>query len=190
VKRSRVEILLVVLTVLALSAGVVAGLLASRLPASSGRGENVSQPPLPPGGAMEKSLAEELQLTADQREQMRGIWEGVRDRMHQAFDQANDLQRQRDQRLVEILTTDEQRAQFAKITKEFSDKYDQLARERDDAFGSAVEKTKKLLNEQQRTKYEEILKRNVRPGSPGGPGAKIFRAPAVSPVSPASRPLK
>jgi len=171
---------------------VVAGLLASRLPASSS-GKNDSAPPappLPPGGSLEKSLAEELQLSADQREQMRGIWEGVRDRMHQAFDEANDLQRQRDERLVGILSSDEQRAQFAKISKEFAEKYNQLARERDEAFNAAVEKTKKLLSDEQRTKYEQILKRNVRPGSPGGPGGKIFVAPPGSPVSPATRPLK
>jgi Spy/CpxP family protein refolding chaperone len=180
-----------VLTVLALSAGVVAGLLASRLPVSSGRSDGVPPSAAPvPGGSMEKSLSEELQLTPDQREQMRGIWEGVRDRMHQAFDEANDLQRQRDQRLVEILATDEQRAQFAKISKEFEEKYNQIARERDEAFNAAVDKTKKLLSDQQRTKYEQILKRNVRPGSLGGAGAKIFVAPAVSPVSPATRPLK
>ena len=110
--------------------------------------------------------------------------------MHQAFDEANDLQRQRDERLVGILSSDEQRAQFAKISKEFAEKYNQLARERDEAFNAAVEKTKKLLSDEQRTKYEQILKRNVRPGSPGGPGGKIFVAPPVSPVSPATRPLK
>ena len=187
-KKTRVEILLVVLTVLAASAGVVAGLVAARLPASSARTSNVP-PPLPPG-PMEKSLADELGLSADQREQMRGIWEGVRDKVHQAFDEAQDLSRQRDERLVAILTTDEQKAQFAKITKEFDEKYNRLARERDEAFNSAVERTKKLLDETQRKKYEEILKTHVRPGSPGGPGGKMFVVPSVSSVPASTQPVK
>jgi Spy/CpxP family protein refolding chaperone len=192
VKRTRIEILLVVLTVMALSAGVVAGLVAARLPAATSAAKSDNVPPPIPPGPMEKSLAEELQLTADQREQMRAIWEGVRDKVHQAFDEAQDLGRQRDQRLVAILS-DEQKAQFEKISKEFAEKYNQLARERDDAFNGAVEKTKKLLNETQRKKYEEILKTHVRPGSPGGAGAgggKMIIASPVPTVPAASQPLK
>jgi Spy/CpxP family protein refolding chaperone len=188
VKKTRVEALLIVLTVLALSAGVVAGLVAARLPASSaGKGENAPPPPPMPPGPTEKSLADELQLNPDQREQMRGIWEGVRDKVHKAFDEAQDLQRQRDERFAAILTTDEQRAQFQKISKEFADRYDQLARDRDEAFNSAVEKTRKLLNETQRKKYEEILKSHVRPGPPGAGGGKMFIAPGAAPSTRPSR---
>ena len=187
-KRTRVEAMLIVLTVLALSAGVVSGLVAARLPGTAGgKSDNAPQPPpMPP--ATEKSLADELQLTPDQREQMRGIWEGVREQVHKAFDDAQDLQRQRDERIVAMLS-DEQKAQFQKMSREFADRYDQLARERDEAFNSAVEKTKKLLNESQRKKYEEILRTHVRPGPPGGatPSAKMFSAPAASP---STRPAK
>ena len=70
-KRSRLEILIVVISVLALSAGVVAGLLASRLPVST------NPLPVPPPGGMERSLAEELNLSEEQRTKMRGIWETV-----------------------------------------------------------------------------------------------------------------
>ena len=187
-KRTRIEILLVLLTVLALSAGVVAGLVAARLPASSAEKPANVLPPIAPG-PIERSLAKELQLTADQRDQMRSIWEGVRDKVHHAFDEAEDLGRQRDQRLVALLN-EEQKTQFERISREFAEKYDRLARERDDAFNGAVEKTKKILTEPQRKKYEEILRTHVRPGAPGGATGKLVVPSTDSVVPAASQPLK
>jgi Spy/CpxP family protein refolding chaperone len=179
--------------VLALCAGVVAGIVYARLPAagSAAKPDNTTPPPpmLPPDGAGEKTLADELQLSPEQRVQMRDIWEGVRDKVHQAFDEAQDLQRQRDERIVALLTTDEQKAKFQKLSQEFADRYDQLAKDRDEAFNSAVEKTKKLLTEEQRKKYEQILKTHVRPGPP--PDARARKMIIPSPANPAtSQPTK
>ena len=189
-KRTRVEVLLIVLTALALSAGVVAGLVYARLPGSTGtKGEPAGPTPpmLPPGASGERSLADELQLSQDQRVQMRDIWEGVRDKVHRAFDEAEDLQRQRDDRIISMLS-DEQKTRFEKLSQEFADRYDQLAAQRDEAFNTAVEKTKKLLNDEQRKKYEEILKTHVRPAPPpmSGRGARSGRKTVVVPANPAT----
>ena len=184
-RKSRVEALLIGLTVLALCAGVVAGIVYARLPSSAVKTDNTPPPPmLPPDGPGEKSLADELQLSPEQRVQMRDIWEGVRDKVHQAFDEAQDLQRQRDERIVALLTTDEQKARFQKLSQEFADRYDQLAKDRDQAFNSAVDKTKKLLNEEQRKKYDQILKTHVRPGPP--PDARARKMIIASPPNPAT----
>jgi Spy/CpxP family protein refolding chaperone len=192
VRKSRVEALLIGLTVLALCAGVVAGIVYARLPSagSAVKPDNTPPPPmLPPDGPGEKSLADELQLTAEQRVQMRDIWEGVRDKVHQAFDEAQDLQRQRDERIVALLSTDEQKAKFQKLSQEFADRYDQLAKDRDEAFNSAVEKTKKLLTDEQRKKYEQILKTHVRPGPPADArGRKMIIASPPNPAT--SQPVK
>ncbi len=184
-RKSRVEVLLIGLTALALCAGVVAGIVYARLPAGSIVKTDNSPPPpmLPPDGPGERSLADELQLTPEQRVQMRGIWEGVRDKVHRAFDEAQDLQRQRDERIAAMLN-DEQKARFQKLSQEFADRYDQLAKERNEAFDSAVDKTKKLLNEEQRKKYEQILKTHVRPVPPSDARTRKMIVP--SPADPAT----
>lgn len=147
-KRTRIEILLVGLTVLALSAGVVAGMLASRLPAS---GTHEAPPPGP------MALADELDLTPAQRDQMRQIWEPIRGEIQDCFRAADDLQKQRDQQIMAILD-DQQKGRFEKISTEFATKYQELENKREQTFQNAVERTKAILNETQRAKYEEILR--------------------------------
>ena len=168
-RRTRIEILLIGLTVVALSAGVVAGVLASRMPGSQ------SAP-----GAEQTPLAAELNLTPEQQAQMKEIWEGVRGRVHQSFEEAQKLQKQRDDALVAILN-DQQKAEFEKISKNFADRFDQIASGRDRSFQEAVEKTKKLLNDEQRKKYDEILKNRVQPGPGRGYGNPGGGVPAPTP---------
>ena len=164
-KKTRVVILLIGLTLLGLCAGAAAGLLASRATATSA-GTTTSVPPAPDHAA---PLAEELALNPEQREQMRQIWEGVRQQAHEAYDDAQRLQKQRDDALVAMLS-DEQKAQFEKISKDFADQFSDLEKKREQLFQDAVELTKKLLNEEQRRKYEQILKNRVPPGHKmGGP---------------------
>ena len=161
-RKTRIELLLIGLVVVALSAGVVAGVLASRLPA-------VNPGAAAPAGPGEMTpLAQELGLTADQQEKMKEIWEGVRERVHSTFDDAQRLQRERDDTLIALLNED-QKARFEKISKDFAARYEELSRERENTFKEAVERTKKLLNDQQRKKYDELLKSRAltRPG--GGP---------------------
>src|SRR4051794_32743783 len=93
-KTTRMKLLLIGLTVLGLSAGVVAGMLVSRLPASTADATPPGGPHGPPG--MSAALVEQLELTRDQQEKMRAIWESVRGDVQQCFQQAQDLQKQRD----------------------------------------------------------------------------------------------
>ena len=87
-RKSRMGTLLIGLTALALSAGVVAGMLVARFPGSN----QVQTPSLVPPPGYERSLADELALDPAQREQMRMIWEGVRGNVHRAFEEARKLQ--------------------------------------------------------------------------------------------------
>lgn len=178
-KRSRLEILLIVVAVLALSAGVVAGLLAARIPAANGSPPALA---IPGPGAMERSLGEELGLSPDQREKMREIWEGVHGQVQQTFEHAQALEKQRDEALVAMLN-DEQKAKFQSISKSFADRYDELSRQRNEIFEKAVAQTDKLLDEKQKQKYHDILKTHVRPEPPG---PRTFTAPASR--EPATRP--
>ncbi|MEA2736196.1 MAG: hypothetical protein QOE14_2647 [Humisphaera sp.] len=168
-RKKRIEILLIAVATLAMSAGVVAGLLASRLPSAAGprSATTTTQPAVPPPASFERTLADELQLRSDQRDHMREIWEGVRGKVHATFDSAQNLQKERDEALVALLN-DEQRVKFAKISKDYATRFDALTKLRDTTFEEAVKKTKEMLDPEQRSKYEEILRTHVRRGPPAG----------------------
>jgi Spy/CpxP family protein refolding chaperone len=180
---TRVQALLIGLTVLALGAGVAAGMLASRAtPPASGN------PTTGPAAPIDRTpLVQELNLTPEQRDRMREIWEGVRGQVHETFEDAKQLQRQRDDALVALLT-DEQKAQFEKISQDFKNQFDDLAKKRDKVFQSAVKRTKQLLNDEQRKRYEAILKNSVggpdgghEPGMPPPPPTATTPPPTTAP---------
>jgi Spy/CpxP family protein refolding chaperone len=154
----RKQVLLVALTALAAGAGTVGGLLMAR---GADAGAQAPPSPAPPGDRDRTPLVEDLQLTPDQREQMRVIWEGVRHKAHAAYEDAQRLQKQRDEAIIRLLN-DEQKAQFEKISKDHAQRFDELRRRRDETFESGVEQTKKLLDDTQRQKYDQILKTHVR----------------------------
>jgi hypothetical protein len=161
----RKQLLLVALTLLPIGAGIVAGMVAARLPSHSQSRE---------AAAAERaadSLSEQLGLSDEQAQQMRGIWENVREQVRSSYTDAEKLQRSRDEELVSLLNQ-EQKAKFEKISRSYSDKFAQLRHKRDQSFASAVEQTRNMLSEEQRQKYDEILRTHVRPdqiGQLGGP---------------------
>ena len=189
-RKKRTEILIILVAALAMSAGVVAGLLASRLPAGANQstGTTNANVTAPPPASFERTLADELALRDDQREHMRQIWEGVRERVHKTFDDAQNLQKERDEALVALLS-DEQRVKFAKISQDYANRFGELTKRRDATFEEAVEKTKQMLDPQQRAKYEEILKAHVRRGPPTGmPVLRDVGEPPPPPGAPPRTP--
>jgi len=168
-KKRRTEIVLIVgLTLIALSAGVFAGVLAVRLVSVSRAGSA--------NNGDHTFLSDELQLTATQRDEMRKIWEGVRKDAVDLYQKAQALQRERDEAIAKILT-DQQKAQFEEISKKFANDATDINRQREELYAKAIEQTNGLLNETQRQKYEQILKErigripeappNVSPSPPG-----------------------
>lgn len=147
-KKKRMEILLITLTVFALGAGVAAGLLAARLPGGSGAVQMTAD---------RSPLADELQLNDQQVTQMRDIWESVRGKTRGAYDEAQRLEKQRDQALLALLNDDQKQA-FEKISQDFARRYAELTQSRDQTFRDAVSATKQLLSDDQKKKYDEILK--------------------------------
>jgi Spy/CpxP family protein refolding chaperone len=154
-KKTKLQILLIGITVIALSAGIVAGILAARLPVA-----RAAQTTADASSVGEGSLSQELDLTPDQQAQMRSIWEPVRGHVHETFQYAQRLQKERDEALVALLN-DEQKARFEKISQDFANRFQELSKSRDRTFTDAVQKTRRLLNDIQRKKYDEILKNRV-----------------------------
>jgi hypothetical protein len=144
----RLKLVLIAASILALGAGVFAGMAVSRLPASSS-----SVVPVPSDNA---SVADALQLSDSQREQMRSIWEGVRSNVHQTFQSAQTIQKDRDAAIVAMLT-DSQKARYAALTQQAAEQFAALSAQRDQAFHDGVDQTRKILNDSQRQTYDRII---------------------------------
>ena len=143
---AKATVALVLAYVLALAAGTTSGVLAERLRSSP---SSTAAP-----------LAVQLQLSPDQCEQMRAVWQDVSDRVDDCYHQAETLEHQRDQALVNLLT-DEQKTKFAATDKIFAAKYAELSDRRQAAFQEAILKTKALLTPAQQVKYQEIVSQRL-----------------------------
>jgi hypothetical protein len=133
-----------------LSAGVVAGLLAARLPSVVSHEKIIR--------ASDSSLAGELGLGAEQRDAMRKIWIGVRDISQASYESAVKLKSEQDAAILALLPP-EKVAAYNEIQRTYAEKDAALIGRRKAAFEKAVKETRKILSPSQRAKYDEILKK-------------------------------
>jgi Spy/CpxP family protein refolding chaperone len=153
------RLLLVIAFLLALAAGLAAGVLASRLPMGA------KTAPTP-----HSQLADELQLTPAQSDRMKLIWEGTRDSLDDCFASARTLQQQRDDAVVSLLTP-EQKEKYVKINQDYVNQFADVTARREAAFQQAVKRTEEMLMPAQKLKYQEIIRSRMgQPGGQGGPG--------------------
>jgi Spy/CpxP family protein refolding chaperone len=123
----------------------------------------------------------DLKLTAEQKAPMDEIWNAVkRDSRKFQSEQRQALEKQRDEAIRAILT-EEQKLKYDGLLKDYAGKRAELDKTREKAFQEAVEKTKLILNAEQRGKYEEWLKNLREERHPGGASAE----PKASPPQPA-----
>jgi F0F1-type ATP synthase membrane subunit b/b' len=171
--------------VLVLAAGVVVGRLWTRLPLAA---------PPPPG--QERSwIADQLDLTTDQRKQMDAIWAETKQKMAATFDQHHSLDHERDAAIRNLLN-DEQKAAYDKIQAEYRAKRTQMDKQRDQLIHDAEERSRALLDDSQQKQWDELTKLMHQrhgphgpPGSPGGPGPGDAGRPGGPPDTvPTTRP--
>ena len=141
----KTTVALILVVILALVAGLASGLALQRPPRASAAPRSVRTP-----------LAEELQLSDEQIQEMRSIWESVREKADDAFADAQSLDRARDDAYYALLN-DEQKARFAAIQKRYAEDLEKLKTQRDARFDRAVKQTEQILNEAQKKRYREIL---------------------------------
>jgi Spy/CpxP family protein refolding chaperone len=151
------KIILAVTFVLVFAAGAVVGMVRQRVVIGT-------HPPGPRGSVLTK----ERNLTPDQQEQMRRIWSDLgpasgRDREY--WDKRRELQRQRDDAILALLT-DEQKVKYDAIQKEYGARAAELSKERQAAFQQAVDRTKAILTPEQAAKYETFLNKRHADGGP------------------------
>lgn len=148
---TKTAIALALMCAVALGAGVVAGKLVTR------------QPPVEPPSpivATGSPLTDELALTPQQREQMRQIWETVRDTADTCARQAQTAEKEQQAQLIGMLT-DEQKTRYEQLTRNTKAKVDALNARRQKAFHEAVEHTKEILNPDQRRAYLQIVRNRI-----------------------------
>jgi hypothetical protein len=156
---NRAKIIVLAIFVLTLGAGVVAGMLASRLP-----GSGAISAPITPG---EGPLTQELGLNTEQSEKMRKIWEGVRDLSTQSLRDGIKAEHQRDDAIRGLIPADKIEA-FNNVQKGYQDKMAKMKGIRQAAFDRAVGESDGILTESQRAKYKEILEKRLGGDSVAG----------------------
>jgi Spy/CpxP family protein refolding chaperone len=143
---------------------VVVGFLVA-FAAGGSAGLLVQPPPVPrdPGSW----LTGELNLTPEQRAQMKEIWSTTMGDAWRRYNEQRHAVKEQTQAAVKALLSNEQRAQYDAIMAQQEQKYAELNKERRDAFTAAREKTRQILTDEQRARYDELTAKRGEPGSHG-----------------------
>ena len=147
-KTTKITLLLVAMFVTAMAAGIAMGWSTAK-PAKL--------QPKPIGAS---PLSEELQLTPQQCEQIRPLWEQARDTARECAREGEQIQREHEQAL-KLLLTDEQKLGYEKLSQENHRRIAEQDAGRKKAFRQAVDGTKRLLQPDQQRAYEQIIKNQL-----------------------------
>jgi Spy/CpxP family protein refolding chaperone len=158
---SRAKLVILSAFVLVLVAGVMVGRLWARLPMQG------HAPP--PTDRSPSWLADELQLTPEQRQQMDAIWADVRQKNEQKLERRRSLDHERDQAIEELLGP-EQWAAYGRLMDEFRLKHAAVDKERETLFRDANERSVALLNGDQKKKWDQLRAQPHHDHDRGGPG--------------------
>ena len=143
---SRSKTILIATFVLVMSAGVVVGRLWTRLPAVSvGHDRSPSW------------LADQMNLSTEQRQQMDAIWSDTKQKIHATFDHQHELDHQRDAAVVALLTP-QQKAAYDKIQADHTAGRAELDKQRDALVHDANDRSKALLSDEQKTRWDTLSK--------------------------------
>jgi Spy/CpxP family protein refolding chaperone len=101
----------------------------------------------------------ELGLTADQRTKMDHIWSSLASKARNERDERRrEYRRERDTSIADLVPAS-QLGEYDRIIDTYNERIAGLDRESRDAYETAVEETKQILTADQRTRYEDLLKK-------------------------------
>jgi Spy/CpxP family protein refolding chaperone len=166
---SRRQIAFLTTMVLVLCAGVVVGRLTTRIPV-----------PAPEQGPRPSWIAQQLDLSTDQRQQMDAIWADTRQKMDQSSEKRHDLDKQRDAE-VQALLSDQQRAAFEKIMTAYHSQRAEMDKQRESLIHDAETRSRALLDPTQQKKWDELSKEMHNHHGPHRPGGSPQTNPATQP---------
>lgn len=159
---SKRKIILTMTVVLVLGAGLAVGRLTARLPGPF-YGHDMSR----------SWIADQLKLTAQQREEMDAIWADAKTQMQDLGKQRHELEQQRDQSVRDLLT-DQQKAAYDKIFSDYHTQRSALDQQRGALMHDADQRSRALLDDTQKATWDELTKEfesHRGPHGPGGPDA-------------------
>jgi Spy/CpxP family protein refolding chaperone len=103
-------------------------------------------------------LTSELNLTPQQQEQMKKIWSETAHRGNrEQEDRRRQIRKDRDDAIAALIQPQD-KEKFELALKTYADQQSAMDKEWRASFERAEEKTKQILNPEQRKKYEEMLK--------------------------------
>jgi Spy/CpxP family protein refolding chaperone len=140
-------VLILIMTLLALSAGMVLGWVWTPLQkvetSTAGRGP--------------RPWFDQLDLTPDQQQQMDKIWSDTRQQRQKMFERFHELDKQRDQQIQALLNPG-QRSAYEKIIADFRAGRAELNKDRDALISDADSRSRALLNDSQKAKWDVLSK--------------------------------
>jgi hypothetical protein len=133
------------------------------------------------GGDPRGWLTEALKLTPEQQSQMKAIWDDTAQQGRREHDERRlALRKDRDEAIAKLLTETGKKDSFDQINADFFKSNQALDAEWRGRFQASVERTKAILKEDQRKKYEEIMSHHApgpngtQPGQRGGDNNQRF----------------
>ena len=136
-------------------------------------------------------LSQELGLSADQRKQLDAIWSALASRgRNDHDDRRRDFRRERDAAIADLVPS-ARLGEYDQIINTYNDRVTALEQESREAWQGAVEQTKAILTPEQRTKYEDLLKRHKwgpGPSRDRQPSRRSETAPSATPAAAAESP--
>ena len=145
----------------AFSAGFVVGIVSHAPPAEAGSPNVVAPRPATTRsfGGGRGILPAALNLTPEQQEKMKKIWQSGPPRAHGGDDPRNQAREQRDA-AIQAMLTPEEKIRYDDIQKSFQDRMASLDRELREDFQRKVKETDEILTSEQSVKYHEFLSRH------------------------------
>lgn len=166
----RSNIVLLAAFVLVMSAGVVVGRLWTRLPVVSAQ-----------HGRSRSWLADQMNLSPQQRQRMDAIWSGTKQKIHQTFEKQHEIDHQRDAAILALLTPSQKTA-YDKIEASHQAARAQLDKQRAALVHDANQRSRALLSDEQKARWDGLSKQMPVPWrhGPHGPHGPHGR-PATQP---------
>ncbi|MGD1278164.1 MAG: hypothetical protein ABR964_13205 [Tepidisphaeraceae bacterium] len=113
-------------------------------------------------------VADQLNLTTQQHQQMDAIWVPMQQKWAEMSDRRRSLSHERDEAIVHLLN-DQQRAAYDKILDDYHAKRDALDKDRQALMHDAVQRSRALLDDSQKAKWDELTKDIHEHRGPWGP---------------------